>query len=45
MGPLLVFVSPCLRENVNVTCKIVVVVVVFLCSLDNWQYPLIATGL
>ena len=23
MGPMLVLVSPCLRENVNVTCKIV----------------------
>ena len=31
MGPLLVFVSPCLRENVVVTCKIGS----FLCSLDN----------
>ena len=30
MGPLLVLVSPCLRENVLVTCKIG-----FLCSLDN----------
>ena len=32
MGPLLVLVSPCFRENVNVTCKIVS----FLCSLDNF---------
>ena len=32
MGPLLVFVSPCFRENVIVTCKIVP----FLCSLDNF---------
>ena len=32
MGPLLVLVSPCSRENVNVTCKIVS----FLCSLDNF---------
>ena len=32
MGPLLVFVSPCFRENANVTCKIVS----FLCSLDNF---------
>ena len=31
MGPLLVLVSPCFRENVVVTCKIVS----FLCSLDN----------
>ena len=31
MGPLLVLVSPCFRENVVVTCK----VVSFLCSLDN----------
>ena len=31
MGSLLVFVSPCLRENVVVTCKIGS----FLCSLDN----------
>ena len=30
MGPLLVFVSPCFRENVVVTCKIGS----FLCSLD-----------
>ena len=28
MGPLLVFLSPCLRENVIVT--------VFLCSLDDF---------
>ena len=32
MGPLLVLVSPCFRENVVVTCKIVS----FLCSLDNF---------
>ena len=32
MGPLLVLVSPCFRENVNVTCKIVS----FLCSIDNF---------
>ena len=31
MGPLLVLVSPCFRENVGVTCKIGS----FLCSLDN----------
>ena len=31
MGPWLVFVSPCFRENVVVTCKIWS----FLCSLDN----------
>ena len=31
MGPLLVFVSPCFRENVVVTCKIGS----FLCILDN----------
>ena len=31
MGPLLVLVSPCFRENVVVTYKIGV----FLCSLDN----------
>ena len=31
MGPLLILVSPCFRENVNVTCKIV-----FLCSLYNF---------
>ena len=31
MGPWLVFVSPCFRENVVVTCKIGS----FLCSLDN----------
>ena len=31
MGPLLVFVSPCVKENVVVTCKIES----FLCSLDN----------
>ena len=31
MGPLLVFVSPCFRENVVVTCKIGS----FLCSSDN----------
>ena len=31
MGLLLVLVSPCLRENVVVTCKIGS----FLCSLDN----------
>ena len=31
MGPLHVLVSPCFRENVVVTCKIVS----FLCSLDN----------
>ena len=32
MGPLLVLVSPCFRENVNVTYKIVS----FLCSLKNF---------
>ena len=32
MGPLLVLVCPCLRENVFVTCKIVS----FLCSLDDF---------
>ena len=32
MGPLLVLVCPCFRENVIVTCKIVS----FLCSLDNF---------
>ena len=31
MGPWLVLVSPCFRENVVATCKIVS----FLCSLDN----------
>ena len=31
MGPLLVLVSPCFRENVVVSCKIGS----FLCSLDN----------
>ena len=31
IGPLLVLVSPCFRENVVVTCKIGS----FLCSLDN----------
>ena len=31
MGPLLVLVSPCFRENVVVTCQIGS----FLCSLDN----------
>ena len=31
MGPMLVLVSPCFRENVVVTCKIES----FLCSLDN----------
>ena len=31
MGPLLVLVSPCFREIVVLTCKIVS----FLCSLDN----------
>ena len=31
MGPLLVLVSPCFRENVVVTCKIGS----FLCSLEN----------
>ena len=31
MGPLLVLVSPCLRENVVVTCKIGS----FLCSFDH----------
>ena len=31
MGPLLVLVSPCFRENVVVTCKIGS----FLCSLNN----------
>ena len=33
MGPLLVLVCPCFRENVIVTCKIVS----FLCSLDNFH--------
>ena len=33
MGPLLVLVSPCLRENINVPCKIVSF---FVCSLDNF---------
>ena len=33
MGPLLVLVSPCFRDNVNVTCKIVSV----LCSLVNFR--------
>ena len=32
MGPWLVLVSPCLRENVVATCKIGS----FLCSLDNF---------
>ena len=32
MGPLLVLVSPCFRENVVLTCKIGS----FLCSLDNF---------
>ena len=32
MGPLLVLVCPCFRENVIVTCKIAS----FLCSLDNF---------
>ena len=32
MGPMLVLVSPCFRENVNVTSKIVS----FLCNLDNY---------
>ena len=31
IGPLLVLVSPCFRENAVVTCKILS----FLCSLDN----------
>ena len=31
MGPMLVLVSPCFKENVVVTCKIGS----FLCSLDN----------
>ena len=31
MGPLLVLESPCFRENVVVTCKILS----FLCSLNN----------
>ena len=31
MGPWLVLVSPCFRENVVATCKIES----FLCSLDN----------
>ena len=31
MGPMLVLVSPCFRENVVATCKIGS----FLCSLDN----------
>ena len=33
MGPLLVLVCPCFRENVIVTCKIVS----FLCSLDTFR--------
>ena len=33
MGPMLVLVSPCFRESVNVTCKIVS----FLCSLDQFH--------
>ena len=33
MGPLLVLVSPCFRENVVVTCKIGSF---FVCSLDNF---------
>ena len=32
IGPLLVLVCPCFRENVIVTCKIML----FLCSLDNF---------
>ena len=32
MGPLLVLVCPCFRENVMVTCQIVS----FLCSFDNF---------
>ena len=32
MGPMLVLVFPCFRENVIVTCKIVFL----LCSLDNF---------
>ena len=32
MGPMLVLVSPCFRESVNATCKIVS----FLYSLDNF---------
>ena len=32
MGPLLVLVSPCFRENAMVTCKIVS----FLCRVDNF---------
>ena len=32
MGPLLALVSPCFRENLIVTCK----VLPFLCSLDNF---------
>ena len=32
MGPLLVLICPCFRENVIVTCKIVS----FLCSFDNF---------
>ena len=32
MGPWLVLVSPCFRENVVATCKIGS----FVCSLDNW---------
>ena len=33
MGPLLVLVSPCFRENINVSCKIVS----FAYSLDNFS--------
>ena len=36
MGPMLAFVSPCFRENVNVTCKIVTFLVYFRsCLLKN----------
>ena len=34
MGPLLVLVSPCFRENVAFTCKIGS----FLCSLENFFF-------
>ena len=36
MGPVLVLVSPCFRENVNVTCKMVFFFFFFLYSLDNF---------
>ena len=32
MGPLLVLVCPCFRQNIIVICKMVC----FLCSLDNF---------